>query len=84
MLNKDVKFEQLSELAYKSEKRLLKNIELFDIYEGDKIESGKKSYAISFILMDEEKTLTDKQIEKVMMNISRSFEKELNAVVRGA
>jgi phenylalanyl-tRNA synthetase beta chain len=84
MLNKDVKFEQLTELAYKSEKRLLKNIELFDIYEGDKIEAGKKSYAISFILMDEEKTLTDKQIEKVMMNISRTFERELNAVVRGA
>jgi len=84
MLNKDVKFEQLKDLAFKSEKRLLKHIELFDIYVGDKIEQGKKSYAISFILLDEDKTLTDKQIDKVMMNISRTFEKELNAVVRGA
>ncbi len=84
MLNKDVKFEQLHALAFKAERRLLKKIELFDIYEGDKIEAGKKSYAISFILMDEEKTLTDKQIDKVMMNISRTYEQELNAVVRGA
>jgi phenylalanyl-tRNA synthetase beta chain len=84
MLNKDVKFEQLYSLALKAERRLLKKIELFDIYEGDKIEAGKKSYALSFILMDEEKTLTDKQIDKVMMNISSSFERELDAVVRGA
>ena len=53
------------------------------MYEGDKIEEGKKSYALSFTLLDENKTLTDKQIDKVMMNLARSFEKELGAQVRG-
>ncbi|MDA3823969.1 MAG: phenylalanine--tRNA ligase subunit beta [Bacteroidales bacterium] len=84
MLDKTIKFEQLQELAFKTEKRLLKHVDLFDVYEGDKIEAGKKSYALSFILLDEEKTLTDKQIDKVMKKISQSYERELAAVVRGS
>jgi len=84
MLDKAIKFDQLRELAFKTEKRLLKNVDLFDVYEGDKIEKGKKSYALSFILLDEEKTLTDKQIDKVMKKISLTYERELSAVVRGA
>jgi len=84
MLNRKIKFEQLEKLAYQTEKKLLKKVDLFDIYEGDKIESGKKSYALSFVLQDEEKTLNDKQIDKVMARISRAFEQDLGAVIRGA
>lgn len=84
MLPRSARFEELEELAYKSERKLLKEVDLFDVYEGDKIEVGKKSYALSFVLQDEEKTLTDKQIDKVMAKISRTFEQELGAVVRGA
>jgi phenylalanyl-tRNA synthetase beta chain len=83
MLGRNIRFEQLHKLAFSTEKRILKNMDLFDVYEGDKIESGKKSYAISFTLLDEEKTLTDKQIDKVMKRIATAFEKELGAVVRG-
>lgn len=84
MLDRNVKFAELEELAYKTERRILKEVDLFDVYEGDKIEKGKKSYALSFILMDEEKTLTDKQIDKVMNRIASACEKELGAVVRGS
>ena len=83
MLPRTTRFEELEALAYKSERKLLKEVDLFDVYEGDKIEAGKKSYALSFVLQDEEKTLTDKQIDKVMAKISRTFEQELGAVVRG-
>jgi phenylalanyl-tRNA synthetase beta chain len=79
-----VRFEQLRELAFKTERKSLTQVDLFDVYEGEKIESGKKSYALSFTLLDEEKTLTDKQIDKVMGKISKAFEQELGAVVRGA
>ena len=84
MLDKNVKFGQLEELAYKTERRILKAVDLFDVYEGDNIEQGKKSYALSFILLDEEKTLTDKQIDKVMKRIANAYEKETGAVVRGS
>lgn len=83
MLDRKVTFESLQTLAFKTEKRLLKQVTLFDVYEGDKIEKGKKSYALTFTLLDEEKTLTDKQIDKVMLNLARAFEKEFGAVVRG-
>ncbi|MEN8203627.1 MAG: phenylalanine--tRNA ligase subunit beta [Bacteroidota bacterium] len=83
MLDKQVTFESLRTLAFKTERKLLKNVSLFDVYDGDKIEKGKKSYALSFTLLDENKTLTDKQIDKVMMNLARAFEKELGAVIRG-
>jgi phenylalanyl-tRNA synthetase beta chain len=82
MLGKDVKFEQLRTVALKTERKLLKRINLFDVYEGDKIEQGKKSYAISFFLQDTEKTLTDDQIEKIMGNLAKAFEKELGAQIR--
>jgi len=70
-------------VAFNTEKKFLKEVSLFDVYEGDKIEKGKKSYALSFTLLDEDKTLTDKQIDKVMLNLARAFEREFNAVIRG-
>jgi phenylalanyl-tRNA synthetase beta chain len=83
MLDRQVTFESLRKLAFKTEKKLLKKVSLFDVYEGDKIDQGKKSYALSFTLLDEDKTLTDKQIDKTMLRIARAFESELGASVRG-
>ena len=83
MLDREVTFESLRKLAFRTEKKLLKKVRLFEVYEGDKIEKGKKSYALSFTLLDEDKTLTDKQIDKTMLRIARAFETELGATVRG-
>lgn len=83
MLDRQVTFESLRSLAFKTEKKLLKRVSLFDVYEGDKIEKGKKSYALSFTLLDEDRTLTDKQIDQTMLRLARAFESELGASVRG-
>lgn len=83
VIDKDITFAQIEKVAYSTEKKLLKhNINLFDIYEGDKLESGKKQYALSFTLQDKEKTLTDKQIESIMDKLLKSFEKQLGAYLR--
>ncbi len=82
MLPKQVLFRTLEELAYKTETKLLKDVRLFDIYEGEKIESGKKSLAISFILQDETQTLNEKQIDKTMERLMTAFEKDVGAVIR--
>ena len=82
VLTTETKFDQIRLVAGKSEKKLLKRINLFDVYEGEKIEKGKKSYAVSFILQDLEKTLTDQQIDKIMNNIAQALEKELGAQIR--
>ncbi|NER11107.1 phenylalanyl-tRNA synthetase beta subunit [Muriicola jejuensis] len=82
LLDQDVPFNRLEELAYKAENKLLKDLSLFDVYTGDKLPEGKKSYAVSFTLQDESKTLTDKQIDKIMNKIKSAFEKELGAVLR--
>ncbi len=83
LLDKSVKFEQIEQLAIQSERTLLKEVSLFDVYQGDKLPEGKKSYAVSFIIQDEEKTLTDKQIDKVMEKFQKTFEEKLGAVLRG-
>lgn len=82
LLDKHIKFSQIYELAKKTEKKLLKQIELFDVFEGKQIGENKKSYAVSFVLQDESKTLKDKQIDKIMKNLIRSFEQELGAQIR--
>ncbi len=82
LINKELKFSKIKELAYKSERKLLKNVSLFDVFEGEKLGADKKSYAVSFILQDENKTLTDKQIDKIMNNFIRVFEQELGAQIR--
>ena len=82
LLDKDVQFADIERIAYECERKLLKAVELFDVYEGKNLEPGKKSYAISFILQDEEKTLNDKQIDKIMSKFITSFEKQLGAKLR--
>ena len=69
-------------MVVKTEKRLIKRVSLFDVYEGDKIADGKKSYAISIILQDEEKTLNDKQIDRIMEQIMKSLDTEIGAKIR--
>jgi phenylalanyl-tRNA synthetase beta chain len=82
LIDKSIKFEQLEQLAYQAEKGLLKSVNLFDVYEGDKLPSGKKSYALSFILQDDNATLTDKQIEKIMEKLMKTYQEKAGAEIR--
>jgi len=82
MLEKTITYEQIRQLAFQAEKKILKRMILFDVYEGDKIEKDKKSYAVSFILQDENRTLTDNLIEKTVNNLAAIFEKKLGALIR--
>ena len=82
LLDSKVAFNDVYNLAFQAEKKLLKEVDLFDVYEGDKLPEGKKSYAVSFLLQDETKTLADKQIDKIMQKLQQSFEKNLEAVLR--
>lgn len=82
LLDTSIKFEDIYNIARQTEKKLLKEINLFDVYEGESLPEGKKSYAISFILQDENKTLTDKQIDKIMNKLQQNFEKQLGAELR--
>lgn len=82
VLDKAVKFESIEVLAYKAEKRSLKSVNLFDIYEGQELGEGKKSYSVSFFLQNAEKTLNDKQIDKMMKRFIQVFEQDLGAIIR--
>lgn len=82
LLDRSVKFEQVRELAFRTEKHILREVDLFDVYENESLGPNKKSYAVSFILMDDLKTLTEKSIEKTMDSLVSAFEKELNARIR--
>jgi phenylalanyl-tRNA synthetase beta chain len=82
LLDKSVQFNQLRDLAYRSERKLLQSVDLFDVYEGKGVPEGKKSYAVSYILRDDEKTLNDKQIEKIMQKFVATYERELDAKLR--
>jgi phenylalanyl-tRNA synthetase beta chain len=82
LLDSRIKFQQIRELAFKTERNILKDVFLFDVYESESLGKNKKSYAVSFILQDEFKTLTDKNIDKVMDSFIRIFEKELGAQIR--
>ncbi|WP_026475140.1 phenylalanine--tRNA ligase subunit beta [Alkaliflexus imshenetskii] len=83
LIDQSVQFADIEAVAKKSEKKLLKSISLFDVYEGEKLGAGKKSYAVTFVLEDTTKTLTDKQIDKIMETLVQAFEKELGAKLRG-
>ncbi|MCK7590734.1 phenylalanine--tRNA ligase subunit beta [Subsaxibacter sp. CAU 1640] len=82
LLDETITFEQIDSIAMKTEKQLLKDVDLFDVYQGKNLPKGKKSYAVSFILQDEHNTLTDKQIDKIMSKLQSNFEKELGAELR--
>lgn len=82
LIDQNINFDTISDIAYNCEKSLLQDVNLFDVYQGNKVPEGKKSYAVSFILQDRNKTLTDKQIDKVMRKLQDSFEKQLNAQLR--
>ena len=82
LVDKTVEFEQIKEIAYSTEKKLLKAVELFDVYEGKNLPEGKKSYAVNFILQDEQKTLNDKQIDSIMNKLIDNLTKRLNAELR--
>ncbi len=82
LLDKGVKFGQIKEIAFRTEKHILQYIDLFDVYESDTLGQNKKSYAVSFILRDDLGTLTDKNIEKTMSNLAVAFEKEAGAKIR--
>ena len=82
LVDKSVTFDQIATIARQTEKKLLKRVELFDVYEGKNLPEGKKSYAVNFILQDEEKTLNDKQIEAMMTKLIGNLKNKLNAELR--
>jgi phenylalanyl-tRNA synthetase beta chain len=82
LIDKGVKFDQIREIAYKVERKILREVDLFDVYEGKGIPETKKSYAVSFILRDDKSTLNDKQIEKTMQKMVDTFSRELGAELR--
>ena len=82
LLDKDVQFAEIEKIAYETEKKLLREVTLFDVYEGKNLEAGKKSYAVSFLLLDETQTLNDKQIDKIMSKLIANLENKLGAKLR--
>lgn len=82
LIDERVTFEELHTIAKQTEKSLLQDVNLFDVYKGKNLADGKKSYALSFLLQDDHKTLTDKQVDKVMSKLQHRFEKELGATLR--
>ena len=82
LLDQKISFSEIEEIALKFGKKLLKKVDLFDVYEGQNLPEGKKSYAIKFIFQDENKTLTDKQVDKLMTKLQQQFEKQLGANLR--
>ena len=82
LVDKKVEFAEIERIAYESEKKLLKEVELFDVYEGKNLEPGKKSYAVSFLLQDENATLNEKQIDKIMQKLVTNLQNKLDAKLR--
>lgn len=82
LIDKKVQFAEIEKVAYETDRKLLKSVELFDVYEGKNLEVGKKSYAVSFTLQDENATLNDKQIDKLMQKLIANLQNKLNATLR--
>ncbi len=82
LIDKKVQFAEIEKIAYETDKKLLKSVELFDVYEGKNLEAGKKSYAVSFVLQDENATLNDKQIDKLMHKLIANLQNKLDAKLR--
>lgn len=82
VIDKALSFAKIEETAFKTERKLLKSMNVFDVYEGDKLEEGQKSYSVSFTLQSFDKTLNDKAIDKTMQRLMGAFERELNVLIR--
>ena len=82
LIDSNVEFAQIEQIARQSEKKLLKEVDLFDVYQGKNLPAGKKSYAVNFILEDEERTLNDKQIDAIMQKIIKNLTNKLGAELR--
>ena len=82
LLDKSVRFSQIHDLAFRTERNILQEVDLFDLYESEAIGKDKKSYAVSFILRDDRQTLTEKTIEKTMGALIKAFEREFGATLR--
>ena len=82
LIDQSIEFQQIEDIARQTEKKLLKKVELFDVYEGDKLPAGKKSYAVNFILQDAEKTMGDKQIDAIMQKLIANLKQKLGAELR--
>jgi len=82
LMDKHVQFMEIEKIAYETERKLLKEVGLFDVYEGKNLEAGKKSYAVSFILQDASKTMTDQQVDATMQKISKALDEKLGAKIR--
>ena len=82
VLDKNVTFDEVRRIALRTERKLLQDVNGFDVYEGDKIDAGKKAYALSFTLLDRQQTLTDKVIDATMSRLMQQFEKQLGALIR--
>jgi phenylalanyl-tRNA synthetase beta chain len=82
LIDKSVQFAEIEKVAYETERKLLKAVTLFDVYEGKSLEAGKKSYAVSFVLQDETQTLNEKSIEKIMSKLANNLSAKLGAKLR--
>ena len=82
LVDKSVEFAQIEQIAKATEKKLLRSVELFDVYEGKNLPAGKKSYAVNFILQDDQRTLQDKQIEAIMNKLIQGLKSKLGAELR--
>ena len=82
VIDQDLSYDRVKKVAEKAGGKLLKQVDVFDVYQGDKLGQGKKAYALSFILQDQENTLTDKEIDKTMSNLIQAFQNQLGAIIR--
>jgi phenylalanyl-tRNA synthetase beta chain len=82
LIDKDIEFARIEQIAYQTEKKLLKAVSLFDVYEGKNLPAGKKSYAVNFILQDTEKTMSEKAIDTIMQKLIMQLTKQLGAELR--
>ncbi|MBQ5912036.1 MAG: phenylalanine--tRNA ligase subunit beta, partial [Bacteroidaceae bacterium] len=82
LIDQNVEFARIEQVAYQAEKKLLKSVTLFDVYEGKNLPAGKKSYAVNFILQDTEKTMSEKAIDAIMQKLIQQLTKQLGAELR--
>ena len=82
-MDKNVRFADVEKISFDAERKLLRQVGLFDVYEGKNVEEGKKSYAVSFILQDSTKTMTDQQVDSAMDRVRKALDEKLGAKVRG-